>query len=471
MAGVAALAALLAISPTATAAGGQPSPEAQDGSANLVRVDFAQATLDIGVAYFFTHDRVEPNLNGISISEVPPKPTSDHRWVSRLVAHASRRDLPTVDAFEGHLAGMLDDNVPCIVGGFAPEALSCPAATSLQLPSLGPAPYGALELEAFARTEGTPITAFDLLTAAFETAQWRPAGIHPRTAAAARLAAAQMRHRTSQSTRPCHVTALWVAAAIVADAPDIRLATAGFWLDGDTVVHLGSLARHAARRGCLAAAATSRNARGAQPASLVFWDPASALAVSARAGSGIARTLGDMTVGNLRPQALQLSLHGGIGDASSVDEPFRACDAVTEVASSDEIVFVRGIEVHTCLAGSLRELLTAARRDGIILRGWGWRSTAVQIGLRREHCPLPARSAADYWLQLSLLPSFSCNPPVARPTTSAHEFGLAVDFTCATAGAAITRTSRCFKWLAANAHRYGLYNLASEPWHWSTTGR
>ena len=436
-----------------------------------VRVDFAQAALDIGVAYFFTHSRVEPNLNGVSISEVPPKPTSAGPLVSQLVAHASRRDLSTVDAFESHLAAMANDKAPCIVGGFAQEAYFCRWVTSLQLPSLDPAPYGALELEAAVRTEGTLITAFDLLTAAFETAQWRPAGIHPRVAAAARQAAAQMRHRTSQSNRPCHVTALWVAAAIVADAPDIRSAMAGFWLDGDTVVHLGSLARHAARRGCQAAAAMSRNTLSAQPASLAFWDPATVLAISARAGGGIARTLGDMTAGNLRPPVSQSPIQADVLDASGVAEPFRACDAVTEVVSSGDIGSVRGIDVHTCLAYSLRELLAAARRDGVIMGGWGWRSTAAQIRLRQEHCPLPPRRAADYWLQLSLLPSLGCNPPVARPTTSAHEFGLAVDFNCGASGFAITRTSRCFKWLAANAHRYGLYNLLSEPWHWSTTGR
>ncbi|WP_428119939.1 hypothetical protein [Candidatus Poriferisodalis sp.] len=89
-----------------------------------MRVDFARAALDIGVAYFFAHSRVEPNLNGISISEVPPQPTSDHPLVSRLVAHASRRDLSTVDAFESHLAAMLNDKIPCIVGGLAPEAYS-----------------------------------------------------------------------------------------------------------------------------------------------------------------------------------------------------------------------------------------------------------------------------------------------------------------------------------------------------------
>jgi hypothetical protein len=28
----------------------------------------------------------------------------------------------------------------------------------------------------------------------------------------------------------------------------------------------------------------------------------------------------------------------------------------------------------------------------------------------------------------------------------------------------------CFNWLQTNAASYGLYNLPSEPWHWSTNG-
>jgi D-alanyl-D-alanine carboxypeptidase len=51
-----------------------------------------------------------------------------------------------------------------------------------------------------------------------------------------------------------------------------------------------------------------------------------------------------------------------------------------------------------------------------------------------------------------------------------HERGLAVDFTLD--GALIgTRSNRGYVWLAANAARFGLYNLPSEPWHWSTDGR
>jgi hypothetical protein len=50
-----------------------------------------------------------------------------------------------------------------------------------------------------------------------------------------------------------------------------------------------------------------------------------------------------------------------------------------------------------------------------------------------------------------------------------HERGLAIDFTYG--GSIITsHSSPAWKWLNANAKTYGLYNLASEPWHWSTNG-
>ncbi|MDD9372231.1 MAG: M15 family metallopeptidase, partial [Acidimicrobiales bacterium] len=53
--------------------------------------------------------------------------------------------------------------------------------------------------------------------------------------------------------------------------------------------------------------------------------------------------------------------------------------------------------------------------------------------------------------------------------TSNHEQGLAIDFTC-NGGGALGRSSSCFSWLSANANSYGLYNLPSEPWHWSNDG-
>lgn len=74
-------------------------------------------------------------------------------------------------------------------------------------------------------------------------------------------------------------------------------------------------------------------------------------------------------------------------------------------------------------------------------------------------------------------PASSCRIPTARPGSSEHEKGLAVDFTWQGQTICYPRSStRCtgnaaFDWLQANAARFGFHNLPSEAWHWSTTGR
>jgi flagellar biosynthesis chaperone FliJ len=119
---------------------------------------------------------------------------------------------------------------------------------------------------------------------------------------------------------------------------------------------------------------------------------------------------------------------------------------------------VRGITVHVDIAGLLEDLLLAAEADGIDLGGGGYRDSADQWRLREAHCPDPVNS-----------PPSECHPPTARPGTSNHERGLAVDFT--TNGRVISsRSDPAFVWLAEHAATYGFVNLPSEPWHWSVDG-
>jgi len=122
------------------------------------------------------------------------------------------------------------------------------------------------------------------------------------------------------------------------------------------------------------------------------------------------------------------------------------------------------IEVSVQIAGELANLLAHAKRDGYTLGGWGYRSHERQKALRRKHCgPTRGYDPGDYTVRSS-----SCRPPTATPGRSMHETGLAIDFTCD--GRSMAGTG-CFRWLKANAARYGLYNLPSEPWHWSVNGR
>ena len=117
------------------------------------------------------------------------------------------------------------------------------------------------------------------------------------------------------------------------------------------------------------------------------------------------------------------------------------------------------INVCNSVADELTYMINAAQRAGIILSGSGTRSTAQQQALRVANgCADPA------------LPSTSCNPQTARPGHSMHQAGKAVDFKCN--GKQVTRSDACYQWLTINAGKtYGFYNLPSEPWHWSTTGK
>jgi peptidoglycan hydrolase CwlO-like protein len=122
------------------------------------------------------------------------------------------------------------------------------------------------------------------------------------------------------------------------------------------------------------------------------------------------------------------------------------------------------VTVAGSIAGSVQALLNAAANDGVSLCAVsGWRSPEKQIELRREHC-----GSSNY--AIYYMPASQCSPPTARPGSSMHERGLAIDFSC-NGGGAIRYGNSCWNWLAAHANDYGLYNLPSEPWHWSTSGR
>jgi len=120
---------------------------------------------------------------------------------------------------------------------------------------------------------------------------------------------------------------------------------------------------------------------------------------------------------------------------------------------------VRGIVVHATIGARLEAMLAAAARDGLTLTGSGHRSPTRQIQLRRANC-----GTSNY--AIYQMPPGQCSPATARPGTSLHEKGLAIDFNNCS-----TRSTRCHQWLARNAAPYGFYNLPSEPWHWSTTGK
>ena len=119
---------------------------------------------------------------------------------------------------------------------------------------------------------------------------------------------------------------------------------------------------------------------------------------------------------------------------------------------------VGGITVNCIIKGQVQSLLNAARASGLVLSGGGYRDPSAQIELRKQHC------GTSYYAIYEMSAS-ACSPPTARPGSSQHEIGLAIDFSNCS-----SRSSACYRWLSANASSFGFYNLPGEPWHWSTSG-
>jgi membrane protein involved in colicin uptake len=152
---------------------------------------------------------------------------------------------------------------------------------------------------------------------------------------------------------------------------------------------------------------------------------------------------------------------GGSGGGSSSGGGSGGGGTPPSITGSGEIVNVGGIRIHQSMAGNLQSLLAAASAAGINFGGGGYRDPAGQIAVRRNNC-----GSSNY--AVYEMPASSCSPPTARPGTSMHERGLAVDFT--QGGRTLSRGSSGFAWMRANGSSFGFFNLPSEPWHWSSNG-
>ncbi|WP_067499569.1 M15 family metallopeptidase [Actinoplanes sp. TFC3] len=136
-------------------------------------------------------------------------------------------------------------------------------------------------------------------------------------------------------------------------------------------------------------------------------------------------------------------------------------DVVNQVRGSfttADSTTVYGIRVNKTIAYAFQQMLDDAKADGVPLSGGGFRTRESQIELRKINgCP-----------DIYTAPASSCRVPTAIPGRSLHELGLAIDIT--SGGRTLTSGSAGFKWLSANAARYGFQNLPSEAWHWSISG-
>jgi hypothetical protein len=163
-------------------------------------------------------------------------------------------------------------------------------------------------------------------------------------------------------------------------------------------------------------------------------------------------TLGDIAAG---------SSAGAAAPAGTVGGAVGAVGAVGGSTSSDspELVQVGTTKMSKRFAARWVPMAREAAAQGVVLSGGAWRSNATQVQLRIAHGCGGSRVYDS---------SCKGTPPTAVPGRSRHETGDAIDVNLSGPGG---RSSPEYRWLAANASRYGIYNLPSEPWHWSIDGQ
>ena len=199
--------------------------------------------------------------------------------------------------------------------------------------------------------------------------------------------------------------------------------------------------------------------RLAEAGSLAQLDPALAAQIQARE-QALSATLAGMQA-EARAQAAQEQAARLAAEAEAnkgygtIKEPPGGVVSVPCPAGGE-------IQVAGDIVPQVTRLLNDAAAEGVIMCGGGFRDPQDQINLRRANC------GTSYYA-IYQAPSSYCSPPTARPGTSMHEQGLAIDFTCSGSGS-VGYGDSCHDFLVANADEYGLYNLPGEPWHWSVDG-
>lgn len=143
------------------------------------------------------------------------------------------------------------------------------------------------------------------------------------------------------------------------------------------------------------------------------------------------------------------SSQAGAGGSSSATSGSGAAGAAAEASDAaakgdGSSVTRQGKPIGAHIAQKFDEMVAAAKKDGVELK--------ISSGLRTR--AEQERLYAAYKNGTGNL--------AAKPGTSNHESGSAVDF---------ANTPGAYNWLKKNSERFGFKNLPSEPWHYSLNGR
>ena len=138
----------------------------------------------------------------------------------------------------------------------------------------------------------------------------------------------------------------------------------------------------------------------------------------------------------------------------------------------------RGKEVGEVMADDLEQMIVDAKKEGIIL--WissGYRSVELQTTLFNRQIEREKSKSKEMISQEEA--EKRAAKVVARPNSSEHNTGLAIDFNGVCDN---LYTTKEYKWLMDNAHKYGFIEryrkewkeytgIIYEPWHFRYVGK
>ncbi|MGH8945122.1 MAG: M15 family metallopeptidase [Acidimicrobiia bacterium] len=165
---------------------------------------------------------------------------------------------------------------------------------------------------------------------------------------------------------------------------------------------------------------------------------------------------------------------GDAGSSSPFVQQLQALGYENGYLPDDVLAVVSTRPGHDCrlsTVGSANQawvaLVDAARLDGVVVEGgWCYRTYESQVAAwTRRRCHIPGNCDGDPF------------PPTARPGTSLHGWGLAIDVWDGTRSL-LRCSSPELVWLHLFAPRFGWVNPewagcgqnGAEPWHWEYVG-
>lgn len=219
---------------------------------------------------------------------------------------------------------------------------------------------------------------------------------------------------------------------------------------------------------CLLLQATVGSAGGLFDESLVAQDQPGALPDTST-GSGLTGTSdttstaeANIDMAHIYDSSTSVACAPGTNDLGTQDGyyqgrkvPIKAC-AIPGLPSGGEesnggygVSGANGLAiVNSRVSGAVLAMVQAAKKDGVSLAAnSSFRTMAHQEAL----CPCDGVH-------------------VARPGTSNHQMGLAIDFSTLPSTPGPVSGNAFWNWLSANAAKYGYKNYPAEAWHWSPTG-